>query len=143
MGGSRRGHIRNARPTALVSAVATLFAALFVCLSPGPGASGPGASGPGAHAPHHAERTATAVGQAHQTAVGQAHSEFVCPYGKGDCGLTPHLNQAVLTVPPPAAALPGGPRISYLEPERPGGQVARSGAQARAPDLHVLQVLRT
>ncbi|MEV7424675.1 hypothetical protein [Streptomyces sp. NPDC091212] len=125
MGGSRRGHIRNARPTALVSAVATLFAALFVCLSPGPGAP----------EPHHAERSATAVGQ--------AQTEYVCPYGKGDCGLAPHLSQAVLTVPPPVAALPGGPRISHLEPERPVGQVARSGAQARAPDLHVLQVLRT
>ncbi|RDG35780.1 hypothetical protein [Streptomyces corynorhini] len=130
MGGSRRGHIRNARPTALLSAVATLFAALFVCLSPGPAAPGPGAQGP-----HHAERSATAVEP--------VHTAYVCPYGKGDCGLRPHLGQAVLTVPPPAAPLPGGPRISYLEPEHPGYRVACSGVRARAPDLHVLQVLRT
>ncbi|MEV7864978.1 hypothetical protein AB0P17_02485 [Streptomyces sp. NPDC088124] len=140
MGGQPRGrigHIRTTRPTALLSAVATLLAALFVCLGTDPG-------GPPAH---HRDAVATAVagpspaGAAEPPRAGD--SQYVCPYRHGDCGLFPHLSAAVLTVPPPAAEPVVGAQHPYLEPPRPTGRAPRSGALARAPDLHVLQVLRT
>ncbi|MFE2633644.1 hypothetical protein ACFXKX_16385 [Streptomyces scopuliridis] len=145
MGGSRPGHIRITRPTALLSAVATLFAALFLCLGPDPGGTGG----------HHPEGPATAAngagtGTAYSPAAGttvrakaEAEARYTCPYDKGDCGLFPHQSPAVLTVPPPATPLAGDVQPSHLEPPYPTGQVPRSGALARAPDLHVLQVLRT
>ncbi|MFD5034345.1 hypothetical protein ACFVWX_24855 [Streptomyces sp. NPDC058220] len=145
MGGPRRTGIT--RPTALVSAVATLFAALFICLGPGPGPadahhrpdSAAGATAAGSRAPHVQHVRAEQV-RAEQV---RAEDRFSCPYDNGDCGLFPHLSPAVLTVPPPAAPLTGGVQLQHLEPPHPTGQVPRSGALARAPDLHVLQVLRT
>ncbi|MER8072572.1 hypothetical protein ABTZ59_30245 [Streptomyces sp. NPDC094034] len=141
MGGSRPGHIRIARPTALLSAVATLLAALFLCLGPDPGGTGV----------HHPDGPATAAngaayGPVAETSVAdraEAEARYTCPYDKGDCGLFPHQSPAVLTVPPPATPFAGQVQPPHLEPPYPTGQVPRSGALARAPDLHVLQVLRT
>ncbi|MFJ9027358.1 hypothetical protein ACIRQP_02295 [Streptomyces sp. NPDC102274] len=142
MGGSRPGHIRVTRPAALLSAVATLFAALFICLGPDPGGTGV----------HHSDGSATAVagGTAYGPAAGttvrdraEAEARYTCPYDNGDCGLFPRQSPAVLTVPPPAIPLAGDVQPAHLEPPCPTGQVPRSGALARAPDLHVLQVLRT
>ncbi|MFF1419679.1 hypothetical protein [Streptomyces sp. NPDC058280] len=160
MGGPRRTRIT--RPTALVSAVATLFAALFICLGPGPGPadahhrpdSAAGATAAGSRAPHvqhvraeqvRAEHVRAEQVRAEQVRAEQVRAEdrFSCPYDNGDCGFFPHLSPAVLTVPPPAAPLTGGVQLQHLEPPHPTGQVPRSGALARAPDLHVLQVLRT
>lgn len=126
MGGP--GGIRVTRRTALMSAVATLFAALFICLGPG--------TGPAEADSHHMNGISVAP---------QHHIEkrFGCPYDKGTCRFIPHLSPAVLTVPPPAAPLSAG--FSQPRPGSPpaAGRPARSGPFARPPDLHVLQVLRT
>lgn len=113
---------------ALVSAVATLFAALFVCLGPDTGTG----------EAHHQERSRLV-----SVAPAQAEAEFSCPYDNGDCGLFPHLSPAVLTVPPPAAPAATDVPLPHREPPYRTGQVPRSGPLIRAPDLHVLQVLRT
>ncbi|MGW6569878.1 hypothetical protein [Streptomyces sp. NPDC054975] len=122
---------RRARPMALASAVATLLAALFVCL----GGGEPAAVG---HGERHHELAAVA-GQPVTVVV----NEYVCPYDRGDCSLIPSLSPAVLTAPPldPPPHAEGrlpGPVTAY-----DSGRAPRSAAQPRAPDLHVLQVLRT
>jgi hypothetical protein len=122
MGGSRINRLarlaRIARPTALMSAVATLLGALFLCLSPA--------------GPHH-----TALADADITTA------YSCPYDKGDCGLLPALSPAVLTAPPLDAPPAAGVQPPHFGPPPPTGRLPRSGALPRAPDLHVLQVLRT
>ncbi|MFD3947024.1 hypothetical protein [Streptomyces sp. NPDC058579] len=114
---------------ALASAVATLLAALFVCLG----------SGDQGESAHH-ERTAHA---AQATGATPVADEYVCPYDRGGCSLFPSLSPAVLTAPPldPPPHAEGrlpGPVAAYDTARAP-----RSAAQPRAPDLHVLQVLRT
>ncbi|MFE3742070.1 hypothetical protein [Streptomyces sp. NPDC059134] len=141
MGGQSRGrtgHIRTTRPTALVSVVATLLAALFLCLGTDTETAG-----------HHRDAAAVTFSVAGTSAAGPAgashtgDAQYVCPYRGGDCGLFPHLGAAVLTVPAPAAAPDVAVQQPHLEPPRPVGRAPRSGAFPRAPDLHVLQVLRT
>ncbi|MFC8763565.1 MULTISPECIES: hypothetical protein [Streptomyces] len=115
---------------ALVSAVATLLAALFFCLGAGPEGHHEAAPQPGPHPRATAESAASV-------------SEYVCPYDRGGCSLFPSLSPAVLSAPPldpPLHAEGGAPR-----PGAPSGDgpARRSGAEPRAPDLHVLQVLRT
>ncbi|MEU2077045.1 hypothetical protein [Streptomyces sp. NPDC013489] len=135
---------QHARPMALVSAVATLLAALFFCLGAGPGpeahhaGTGPeaesGSAGTGA-----AARTATPAARAAAGSV----VEYICPYDRGGCSLFPSLSPAVLSAPPldpPLHAADGLPRV---EPPSGDGAARRSGVRPRAPDLHVLQVLRT
>ncbi|MFE7132122.1 hypothetical protein ACFVIM_14790 [Streptomyces sp. NPDC057638] len=122
MGGRRHGLSALAtRPTALLGAVATLLGALFLCLTP-----------PDDHHP----ATATASPSAPVVA-------YSCPYEKGACGIVPVAAPAVLTAPPPDTPTDAGepaPRPDRLA--APGGP-DRSEVRARAPDLHVLQVLRT
>ncbi|MFB7239528.1 hypothetical protein ACFCXK_32700 [Streptomyces sp. NPDC056269] len=138
---------QHARPMALVSAVATLLAALFFCLGAGPGpeahhaGTGPGAAsasaGTGTSA---AARTATTAARA---ATAGTVVEYICPYDRGGCSLFPSLSPAVLSAPPldpPLHAADGLPRV---EPPSGDGAARRSGVRPRAPDLHVLQVLRT
>ncbi|MEU1278901.1 hypothetical protein [Streptomyces sp. NPDC005805] len=128
-----RGHrvSRVARPTALLSAVVTLLGALFLCLSP---------SGPVSHhgAAEQQRHGVTAV-DGHGADRGPA---FTCPYDRGDCGLMPVLNPAVLTAPPLDAPLQAASEPPYTVPPAAPGGPRRSGALPRAPDLHVLQVLR-
>ncbi|NUK03744.1 hypothetical protein HRW23_17730 [Streptomyces lunaelactis] len=117
MGGSPLNHIaRTARPMALLSAAATLLGALFICVSP--------------PSPHH-------------NASPDIRTAYTCPYDNGACGLLPLVEAAVLTAPPHDAPLEAGALPSQLDPSASAGRPARSGAQPRAPDLHVLQVLRT
>ncbi|MFI8822855.1 hypothetical protein [Streptomyces sp. NPDC053431] len=130
MGASRLdGPPRHARPLALASAVATLLGALFLCL----GVGHPGAGDP-------AER----IGHVSATGpVAAQPGQYVCPYDRGGCSLFPALSPAVLSAPPldpPLHAAGGGPRLAA---PRSSGQAPRSDARPRAPDLHVLQVLRT
>ncbi|GGT45486.1 hypothetical protein GCM10010271_56750 [Streptomyces kurssanovii] len=143
MGGSRTDRLsRTARPTALLSAVATLLGALFICLGPAgthhgkpsPRAHGPGATAAEAGTPTASARTATPTATA-----------YSCPYDDGGCGLLPVLSPAVLTVPPPQldAPLEAGAPLPHPGPAADAGGRGRSGVLARAPDLHVLQVLRT
>ncbi|MCX4822652.1 hypothetical protein OG883_22680 [Streptomyces sp. NBC_01142] len=122
MGGSRFNRLaRTARPMALVSAMATLLGALFLCLSP---------TGP--HHTPHTDLTGTDVTTA-----------YSCPYDRGDCGLLPALTPAVLTAPPVDAPPLAGVQPPHFAPPPATGRLHRSGALPRAPDLHVLQVLRT
>lgn len=118
MGGTRLNQIaRTARPMALLSAVASLLGALFICLSP--------------TAPHHASEP-----QSVTTAVS-------CPYDNGACGLMPLVKAAVLTAPPLDAPVEAGARPPHLGPPPFTGRLPRSEALPRAPGRHVLQVLRT
>ncbi|MEU9704530.1 hypothetical protein [Streptomyces sp. NPDC047981] len=123
---------RRARPMALASAVATLLAALFVCLGSGEAAPAHGEPG-GVHAA--ARTTATAGATA-------AH-EYVCPYDRGGCSLFPSLSPAVLTAPPLDPPPHAEGRLPLPVPAYDTARAPRSAAQPRAPDLHVLQVLRT
>ncbi|QES22581.1 hypothetical protein DEJ46_28635 [Streptomyces venezuelae] len=118
---------RHARPMALVSAVATLLAALFVCLGPGPGTD-----------PHH-----PAAPRAEGPRVSAAAAEYICPYDRGGCSLVPSLSPAVLSAPPLDPPLQAEGRLPRLDPPSDSGPARRSGIRPRAPDLHVLQVLRT
>ncbi|MER8043125.1 hypothetical protein [Streptomyces sp. NPDC094032] len=129
MGASRLiGPPRHARPLALASAVATLLGALFLCL----GVADPAAAeqGPGGHT--------RAAG--HHTSV---VDEYVCPYDPGGCSLFPSLSPAVLSAPPLDAPLHLEGRAPRPAAPHHSGPAPRPGAQPRAPDLHVLQVLRT
>ncbi|GAA2475576.1 hypothetical protein [Streptomyces gobitricini] len=126
MGG--HGLTRIARPMALVGAVATLLAVLCVCLSPHGGTGGRDGGHERAVAGH--------------TATGHLVTEYACPYDRSDCGLFPYLTPAVLTAPlldPP----PQADALVRVGPHRGAGRPAATGARPRAPDLHVLQVLRT
>ncbi|MET9800696.1 hypothetical protein [Streptomyces sp. NPDC006368] len=117
------GLIRDARPMVPVSAVVTLLAALFVCLGGTEGTR---------HHPDREDRRMTVV----------AGTSYDCPYDRGDCALFPHLTPVVLTAPPldPPQQADGLARLGEAHgTDRP----ERSGARPRAPDLHVLQVLRT
>ncbi|NWF27630.1 hypothetical protein HW130_15395 [Streptomyces sp. PKU-EA00015] len=133
MRGSRSDRVsRSARPTALLSSVATLLGALFICL------------GPSAPAPHRgAAHEAAAVRAPGATGGGPEPSAvFSCPYDRGDCGLLPVLGPAVLTAPPLDAPLAAAAELPYTAAPADGGGPPRTGALPRAPDLHVLQVLR-
>lgn len=117
-----------------MSAVATLLAALFFCLGAGPGAER-----------HHgapAERAPRAATAPAGVFAGVSAAEYVCPYDRGGCSLFPSLSPAVLSAPPldPPHAADGPPRPA---PSAHEGRAVRSAAQPRAPDLYVLQVLRT
>ncbi|WP_405819636.1 hypothetical protein OG705_09445 [Streptomyces sp. NBC_00838] len=146
MGGRR--HIRDARPTALVSAVVTLLAALYVCLGPADAhdtRSSTVRAAESAAAPHTARTTSPGITlRTDVEAAGPAAAEYTCPYDRSNCRFIPHLSPAVLTAPHPADPL-GTDDVSPARLALPShtGQVTRSGASARAPDLHVLQVLRT
>ncbi|MFD5769164.1 hypothetical protein ACFWIN_25540 [Streptomyces sp. NPDC127049] len=130
---------RHARPLALVSAVATLLGALFVCLGPGP-------AGPGRHPGHEraaAAATAAAPGPAATPVPGGGRSAYVCPYDRGDCSLFPSLSPAVLSAPPLDPPLHTEDRLPRVDARAGDGTAGGPGVRPRAPDLHVLQVLRT
>ncbi|MCX5382801.1 hypothetical protein [Streptomyces sp. NBC_00083] len=115
---------RTTRPVALLSALAVLLAALFICLAAG--------GGEGADPSRH-----------HPDVLAGGPAQYGCPYDQDGCGLFPHAVPAVLTAPapePPAQAAAHGVRPVALRAEGAG---VRPGARPRAPGLHVLQVLRT
>ncbi|MGW6556509.1 hypothetical protein [Streptomyces hydrogenans] len=130
---------RHARPMALVSAVATLLAALFVCLGSGP-------TGPGGHpGPARAAAAAPAAspGPAATPVPGTGAAAYVCPYDRGDCSLFPSLSPAVLSAPPLDPPLHTEDRLPRVDALAGDGAGRDPGVRPRAPDLHVLQVLRT
>ncbi|MER5205317.1 hypothetical protein [Streptomyces sp. NPDC002825] len=110
---------------ALASAVATLLAALFLCLGTGPERQ---------DAHHEGEPRVTALA---------GTGEYICPYDRGGCSLFPSLSPAVLSAPPLDAPLHAEGGTPRLAPPSVDGTARRSDARPRAPDLHVLQVLRT
>ncbi|MEV3990894.1 hypothetical protein AB0J57_18485 [Streptomyces sp. NPDC049837] len=137
---------------ATIGAVATLLAALFVCLAPHGGAEGgqdrdrghgrawQGGADGGPDRDH--GRGTTLVAMTPVATAEQTVSEYTCPYDRGDCRLFPYLTPAVLTAPPldPPPHADGLVRVA-LSPS--AGRPAAHEARPRAPDLHVLQVLRT
>ncbi|MFJ5706997.1 hypothetical protein [Streptomyces sp. NPDC093105] len=130
---------RHARPMALASAVATLLAALFVCLGSGP-------VGPGGHPGHERAATAPAAappGPAATPVPGTGRAAYVCPYDRGDCSLFPSLSPAVLSAPPLDPPLHTEDRLPRVDALAGDGAAGGPGVRPRAPDLHVLQVLRT
>ncbi|MGW7287495.1 hypothetical protein ACWGH4_18620 [Streptomyces sp. NPDC054847] len=144
MGGSRTDRLsRTARPTALLSAVATLLGALFICL--GPAGAHHGRPSPRAHGPGATDAAEARTPAAQERTAAHTATAYSCPYDDGGCGLLPVLSPAVLTVPPPQpdAPLEGGTPLPHPGPAADAGGRGRSGVLARAPDLHVLQVLRT
>ncbi|AZM88924.1 MULTISPECIES: hypothetical protein [Streptomyces] len=72
-----------------------------------------------------------------------AHATCVSPYDPPGCSPLSHVTPAVLPAPPPAAALPGSGPAPAARPGAAQGPVRPPGTLARAPGLHVLQVLRT
>ncbi|MFF3693724.1 MULTISPECIES: hypothetical protein [unclassified Streptomyces] len=118
MGGVRLTRIT--RPVALLSAMATLLAALFICLASG-----------GEHRARHHNPPASGA------------AAYICPTEQGDCGLFPRDVPAVLTAPPLDAPAPAAVQDVHAAAPRAGAVSAWPGARPRAPDLHVLQVLRT
>ncbi|MFF3836770.1 hypothetical protein [Streptomyces sp. NPDC001930] len=130
---------QHARPMALVSAVATLLAALFFCLGAGPGPENHHAGA----GPKAASGSAATGTTATTPAVAGAVVEYICPYDRGGCSLFPSLSPAVLSAPPLDPPLHAADGLPRFEPPSGDGAARRSGVRPRAPDLHVLQVLRT
>ncbi|MEU7022947.1 hypothetical protein ABZ990_20130 [Streptomyces sp. NPDC046203] len=172
MGASRLdGPPRHARPLALASAVATLLGALSLCLGltglfgapAGQGHHGapydpwaaasrataptavPAAGSATAHtayAPYAAHPPYTATGGVTPSAF-RGEQRYSCPYESGGCSLFPALSPAVLGAPAHDAPPHTADRLPLFSAPHLSGRMPRSGAQPRAPDLHVLQVLRT
>ncbi|MEU7566301.1 hypothetical protein AB0A99_09830 [Streptomyces fradiae] len=110
---------------------------------------------PAALVPAYGPAAASASGQAHGPGYGTTASgpvpagpaavpvdRYSCPYDDAECDLVPPLEPAVLTATPPDPP-PAGDGPAPLGPAP--GTVRPDGVQPppRAPDLHVLQVLRT
>ncbi|MFI1012500.1 hypothetical protein [Streptomyces sp. NPDC020965] len=108
--------------------MATLVGALFICLSP--------------PAEHHrtADRFRAMITVSPSAPVVPA---YTCPYDRGACGLLPVTGPAVLTVPPPDSPIAAAEQPARLDRPVDGARPPHSDSQPRAPDLHVLQVLRT
>ncbi|MCB5181067.1 hypothetical protein [Streptomyces antimicrobicus] len=71
-----------------------------------------------------------------------AHASYVCPGDLPGCSHRGHVAPGVLPVPPPVVVPPRAepPPAAGAGPD---GRIRPPRAPARAPDLHVLQVLRT
>ncbi|GAA2252452.1 hypothetical protein GCM10010232_45930 [Streptomyces amakusaensis] len=123
MGGSRLGPgARVWRPTALLSAVATFLGALFICLGPA--------------GTDHARLLTTSP-------AAQLTPAYSCPFDSGSCGVMTTVTPAVLTPQPPDAPPLAEARLPRLDRAVRSGAPVSTAARPRAPDLHVLQVLRT
>ncbi|MFG2296561.1 hypothetical protein [Streptomyces sp. NPDC048603] len=156
MGGrshTQRG--RGVRRAALLCALGTLVGALFLCARTGGGeaadrlvahgvagaASGP-ASGalpgpPGVRAAAPVTGPGPGPVPAHR-----AHASYVCPYDLPACSPFSHVTPGLVPVPPPAVATHGA-EPAPVAAVRAAGAARPVQPPARAPDLHVLQVLRT
>ncbi|WP_240135910.1 hypothetical protein [Streptomyces sp. MUM 178J] len=144
MGAPRPGRLAyTARPTALTTAVATLLGALFLCLG-------------AAADPHHASAAPAGISagisagafgfaaEGAQRPLNPTRSAYTCPYDEGRCALTPVTSAAVLTGPPTDAPVDAdASSVRAAPPATDHGRLPRGEARPRAPDLHVLQVLRT
>lgn len=125
----------------LLSAVATLFAALFVCLSTGAEPGSESRERHGTAAVDVALPVPVAAAAAAAAAPAQDRHAYLCPYDSQPCGAFPHLSPAVLTVPPPATPVTTEPQ--HVAPRAATDPVCGAGALPRAPGRHVLQVMRT
>ncbi|MEU6315331.1 hypothetical protein [Streptomyces sp. NPDC047014] len=123
-GRRRRSPLRRAVLLSGLGALVVLAGALFLCARPGE--------------PHTGSAEVRATGPAH----GAARAVCVSPYDLPGCAPRAHVPPAVLPVPPPPVTLAGG-GAPTAAPAGGAGPVRAPAPLARAPDLHVLQVLRT
>ncbi|OKK19327.1 hypothetical protein AMK16_14450 [Streptomyces sp. CB00455] len=157
MGGrkdTRRG--RQARPgllrAVLLTALAVAAGVLLLCARPGEPHAPSGFPAYGAATAVAAHGTAPgrspgqapgpARGRTPGQAPGPAHAVCVSPYDLPGCSPLAHVIPGVLPAPPPAATTAGGSAPPAAASGAAGG-TGPPGPLARAPDLHVLQVLRT
>ncbi|MFD5881234.1 hypothetical protein [Streptomyces yangpuensis] len=134
----RRG--RSAlRRAVLLTVLGMLVGALFLCARSGdsPASSEVRADGTTHHTADGTNRATT-----HGTAHGTAPAVCVSPYEPPGCSPLAHVPPAVLPVPPPAVTVTGGGPLPSAHTTA-AGRIRPPEALARAPDLHVLQVLRT
>ncbi|MER5777163.1 hypothetical protein ABT144_23255 [Streptomyces sp. NPDC002039] len=126
--GKRGGHgAPAARCAVLLLAFGVLCGAVFLCGRVGVGHAEPGVG--------HARLAA------HGT-PGAPHAVCVAPYELPGCAPHSHVTPAVLPAPPPAVTVSQAGSAAVAELARTG-PIRPPGTLARAPDLHVLQVLRT
>ncbi|MFJ9596057.1 hypothetical protein ACIRS3_25270 [Streptomyces virginiae] len=111
------------RRAVVLTVLGVLAGALFLCARSGD--------------PHSASGSASEV-RAH----GTEHAVCVSPFELPGCSPLAHVTPAVLPVPPPAVAVTGGGPLPFAHATA-AGRIRPPGPLARAPDLHVLQVLRT
>jgi hypothetical protein len=125
--------------------VATFLGALFFCLGPGGAHEATASPAHGSANEAAGESASTSAGaSAGASAYGPlSATAYSCPYDDGGCGLRPVLGPAVLTAPPLDAPPPAGAAPAPWGTDPDAAPPHHSGAQARAPDLHVLQVMRT
>ncbi|MBW5483704.1 hypothetical protein [Streptomyces bambusae] len=100
----------------------TLVGALFLCVRTAGGGESLTAA---AHPPGHSSSAAA----------------YVCPGDLPGCSPFAHVAPGVLPVPPPVVLPPRAEPPPHAVAEA-AGAIRPPGALARAPDLHVLQVLR-
>ncbi|MFD9521383.1 hypothetical protein [Streptomyces sp. NPDC059979] len=86
--------------------------------------------------------TATHATAAHATTHAPVQVVCVSPHDRPGCSSLAHVTPGVLPVPPPAVTVAGG-EPSPAADATGTGRVRPPEPQARAPDLHALQVLRT
>ncbi|MET9573579.1 hypothetical protein ACFYNW_08055 [Streptomyces virginiae] len=116
------------RRAAVLTVLAALTGALFLCARSGD----PDVSS-----------EARAPGAAYRATHGAERAVCVAPYDLPGCSPLAHVTPAVLPVPPPAVTVTGGGGPLPCAPTRAAGRIRPPEPLARAPDLHVLQVLRT
>lgn len=115
------------RRAVVLTVLGVLAGALFLCARSGD--------------PHSASRSSDAF--AHEVrAHGTEHAVCVSPFDLPGCSPLAHVTPAVLPVPPPAVTVTGGGPLPFAHATA-AGRIRPPGPLARAPDLHVLQVLRT
>ncbi|RSS80537.1 hypothetical protein [Streptomyces sp. WAC06614] len=127
----RRRHRRPAvRRGALLGVLGALLGALLLCTRAGGGTE---------VMPTHAK---AGLGGVAVDGSASAHSSYVCPGDLPGCSHFPHVAPGLVPVPPPAVLPPRAepPPGAAAGPE---GRIRLSRGPARAPDLHVLQVMRT
>ncbi|MFF8260479.1 hypothetical protein [Streptomyces virginiae] len=123
------------RRAAVLTVLAALAGALFLCARSGDPDVSSGARAPGA-------AYGATDGAASGAAYGTERAVCVSPYDLPGCSPLAHVTPAVLPVPPPAVTVTGGGPLPCAH-TRAAGRIRPPEPLARAPDLHVLQVLRT
>ncbi|MEU4124405.1 hypothetical protein [Streptomyces virginiae] len=120
------------RRAVVLTVLGVLAGALFLCARSGD--------------PHSASTSAStsvsASAAAEARAHGTEHAVCVSPYDLPGCSPLAHVTPAVLPVPPPAVTVTGGGPLPCAHASA-AGRIRPPEPLARAPDLHVLQVLRT
>ncbi|KOU69732.1 MULTISPECIES: hypothetical protein [Streptomyces] len=121
------------RRAVVLTVLGVLAGALFLCARSGD--------------PHSASTSAStsvsaSAAAAEARAHGTEHAVCVSPYDLPGCSPLAHVTPAVLPVPPPAVTVTGGGPLPCAHASA-AGRIRPPGPLARAPDLHVLQVLRT